>query len=85
MKDFRRQQFVLVGDTLKLSDVDDIVLGDPKCTLDKDCILEISSGKHVKSYCKYLVYQKCDATIFHTEACIKGVHQALAELEEPSS
>ncbi|XP_037784046.1 extracellular tyrosine-protein kinase PKDCC-like [Penaeus monodon] len=50
MKDFRRQQFVIVGDTLKLSDVDDIVLGDPKCTLDKDCILEISSGKHVKSY-----------------------------------
>ncbi|ROT83675.1 putative protein kinase domain-containing protein, cytoplasmic-like isoform X1 [Penaeus vannamei] len=50
MKDFRRQQFVIVGDTLKLSDVDDIVLGDPKCTHDKDCILEISSGKHVKSY-----------------------------------
>lgn len=76
MKDFRRQQFVIVGDTLKLSDVDDIVLGDPKCTHDKDCILEISSGKHVKSYCKYLIFQKCDATIFHTKADIIEVHQA---------
>lgn len=60
MKDFRRQQFVIVGDTLKLSDVDDIVLGDPKCISDKDCILEAKSGKHVKSYRKYLdVSQKC--------------------------
>ncbi|XP_042866617.1 extracellular tyrosine-protein kinase PKDCC-like isoform X2 [Penaeus japonicus] len=52
MKDFRRQQFVIVGDTLKLSDVDDIVLGDPKCISDKDCILEAKSVPCDAGTCK---------------------------------
>lgn len=37
MNDFRRQQFVLVGGTLKLSDVDDLGVGEPRCETDADC------------------------------------------------
>ncbi|XP_063235969.1 extracellular tyrosine-protein kinase PKDCC-like [Bacillus rossius redtenbacheri] len=37
MNDFRRQQFVLVGGALKLSDVDDMSLGEPACASDLDC------------------------------------------------
>ncbi|XP_067136460.1 extracellular tyrosine-protein kinase PKDCC-like [Centruroides vittatus] len=37
MSDFRRQQFVLVRGKLKLSDVDDIIIGDPKCSSKKNC------------------------------------------------
>ncbi|XP_075224608.1 extracellular tyrosine-protein kinase PKDCC-like [Lycorma delicatula] len=39
MHDLRRQQFVLVGNTLKLSDVDDVGISEPTCHLDKDCII----------------------------------------------
>ncbi|XP_069695560.1 extracellular tyrosine-protein kinase PKDCC-like isoform X2 [Periplaneta americana] len=38
MNDFRRQQFVLVGGTLKLSDVDDLGVGEPACETDADCV-----------------------------------------------
>nr|CAD7199433.1 unnamed protein product [Timema douglasi] len=37
MNDFRRQQFVLVGGTLKLSDVDDVGVTEPECSSDEDC------------------------------------------------
>ncbi|XP_066982124.1 extracellular tyrosine-protein kinase PKDCC-like isoform X2 [Macrobrachium rosenbergii] len=39
MKDFRRQQFVVVDGVLKLSDVDDLVIGDPHCTRDDECVM----------------------------------------------
>ncbi|KDR24201.1 Protein kinase-like protein SgK493 [Zootermopsis nevadensis] len=39
MNDFRRQQFVLVGGTLKLSDVDDLGVGEPACETDADCVI----------------------------------------------
>jgi protein kinase domain-containing protein len=47
MNDFRRQQFVLVGGTLKLSDVDDLGVGEPECERDADCITgtDLSSEK----------------------------------------
>nr|CAD7262366.1 unnamed protein product [Timema shepardi] len=37
MNDFRRQQFVLVEGTLKLSDVDDVGVTEPECSSDEDC------------------------------------------------
>lgn len=40
MKDFRREQFVIVDGSLKLSDVDDVVVGDPHCTSAKDCVIQ---------------------------------------------
>ena len=43
MKDFRREQFVIVDGSLKLSDVDDVVVGDPHCTTAKDCIIQDST------------------------------------------
>ncbi|XP_067009452.1 extracellular tyrosine-protein kinase PKDCC [Anabrus simplex] len=42
MNDFRRQQFVLVGGTLKLSDVDDLGVTEPECETDNEC--GITSG-----------------------------------------
>jgi protein kinase domain-containing protein len=39
MNDFRRQQFVLVGGTLKLSDVDDLGINEPECVTDGDCVI----------------------------------------------
>lgn len=44
MNDFRRQQFVLVNGSLKLSDVDDLGFGDPICDKDEDCTLHFSSS-----------------------------------------
>jgi hypothetical protein len=43
MNDFRRQQFVLVGGTLKLSDVDDLGVDEPGCETDADCTV----GSHL--------------------------------------
>lgn len=40
MKDFRREQFVSVGGTLKLSDVDDLTIGDPPCSTSDQCSLK---------------------------------------------
>ncbi|XP_071513014.1 extracellular tyrosine-protein kinase PKDCC-like isoform X2 [Panulirus ornatus] len=40
MKDFRREQFVISGGSLKLSDVDDVVIGDHPCTTDQDCAIK---------------------------------------------
>lgn len=39
INDFRRQQFVRVNYTLKLSDIDDIGFGDPSCETDGDCTI----------------------------------------------
>ncbi|XP_068250730.1 extracellular tyrosine-protein kinase PKDCC-like [Palaemon carinicauda] len=39
MKDFRRQQFVVVDGILKLSDVDDLVIGDPHCNRNDECVM----------------------------------------------
>ena len=48
MKDFRRQQFVVVEGILKLSDVDDLVIGDPHCTMDEDCsMIDDNSGSTI--------------------------------------
>lgn len=40
MQDLRREQFVISDGLLKLSDVDDIVIGDPVCTSDMDCTIK---------------------------------------------
>ncbi|KAK3853770.1 hypothetical protein Pcinc_039704 [Petrolisthes cinctipes] len=40
MKDFRREQFVLVDGTLKVSDVDDLNIGDPPCSTSDQCSLK---------------------------------------------
>ena len=37
MNDFRRQQFVLVNGSLKLSDVDDVGFDEPSCISDDEC------------------------------------------------
>lgn len=37
MNDFRRQQFVLVDGSLKLSDVDDVGVLEPVCSADLEC------------------------------------------------
>lgn len=37
MNDMRRQQFVVVSGELKLVDVDDIGIEEPKCHIDQDC------------------------------------------------
>lgn len=44
MNDFRRQQFVLVDGTLKVSDVDDVGFGDPSCDSDDVCTIHFSSA-----------------------------------------
>ncbi|XP_062596964.1 extracellular tyrosine-protein kinase PKDCC-like [Saccostrea cucullata] len=44
MNDFRRQQFVLVDGSLKLSDVDDVGFGDPGCVKNEDCTIHFSSS-----------------------------------------
>jgi protein kinase domain-containing protein len=41
MNDLRRQQFVLAEGVLKLSDVDDMGVTEPRCERDEDC------GKHM--------------------------------------
>lgn len=52
MNDFRRQQFVLVDGTLKLSDVDDAGFEDPTCKDDEDChIVFTSSNMTHRSRC----------------------------------
>ena len=48
MNDFRRQQFVLVNGSLKLSDVDDLGFGDPICDKDEDCALHFSSSNRTQ-------------------------------------
>ena len=48
MNDFRRQQFVLVNGSLKLSDVDDLGFGDPICDKDEDCTLHFSSSNRTQ-------------------------------------
>ncbi|KAL4238331.1 hypothetical protein ACF0H5_003041 [Mactra antiquata] len=44
MNDFRRQQFVLINGTLKLSDVDDTGFEDPSCVVKADCDVTFSSA-----------------------------------------
>lgn len=41
LADLRRPQFVLVKGRLKLSDLDDIVVGEPSCKIDSDCAGEL--------------------------------------------
>ncbi|PSN40559.1 Extracellular tyrosine-protein kinase PKDCC [Blattella germanica] len=53
MNDFRRQQFVLVGGTLKLSDVDDLGVGEPECETDTDCIFG-GTGRSVSDRKNYI-------------------------------
>ncbi|XP_050735452.1 extracellular tyrosine-protein kinase PKDCC-like isoform X2 [Eriocheir sinensis] len=47
MKDFRREQFVIVDGSLKLSDVDDVVVGDPQCTTARDCVMQDSTKETI--------------------------------------
>ncbi|CAL4125483.1 unnamed protein product, partial [Meganyctiphanes norvegica] len=44
MKDFRRDQFVLVNGVLKLTDVDDISIGETRCQQSSDCGITNSEG-----------------------------------------
>lgn len=41
MNDLRRQQFVLVDGSLKLSDVDDMGVAEPFCEMDTDCLQHV--------------------------------------------
>lgn len=50
MNDFRRQQFVLVDGSLKLSDVDDAGFDEPACSSDSQCVLHFSSANFTKRY-----------------------------------
>lgn len=50
MNDFRRQQFVLVDGTLKLSDVDDLGVGEPECLADEDCSVDLQVGMFFNLY-----------------------------------
>lgn len=50
MNDFRRQQFVLVNGSLKLSDVDDLGFGDPACDVDDECTLRFTSSNFTHTY-----------------------------------
>ncbi|KAJ9586046.1 hypothetical protein L9F63_020306, partial [Diploptera punctata] len=60
MNDFRRQQFVLVGGTLKLSDVDDLGVGEPECETDMDCVIgSDNSVSDRKSYINATQGLKC--------------------------
>lgn len=43
MNDFRHQQFVLVKGQLKLSDIDDIGIGEPQCNSLNDCAVHSTS------------------------------------------
>lgn len=49
MNDFRRQQFVLVNGSLKLSDVDDLGFGDPVCEVDNECTLRFASSNFTQT------------------------------------
>lgn len=53
MNDFRRQQFVIVNGELKLSDVDDLGIGEPHCVNDESCgnisPSTVSQGRRVVS------------------------------------
>lgn len=40
INDFRRQQFVLCGSTLKLTDLDDLSIEEPECQRNQDCSQE---------------------------------------------
>ena len=44
MNDFRHQQFVLVKGQLKLSDIDDIGIGEPQCNSLNDCAVHSASA-----------------------------------------
>lgn len=52
MKDFRREQFVLVGGTLKLSDVDDLTIGDPPCSTSDQCSLKNPTTDEILVTCE---------------------------------
>lgn len=56
MNDFRRQQFVLVGGTLKLSDVDDTGFEDPICTSQQDCQVVFSSANFSQRLTKRFMF-----------------------------
>ncbi|KAG0720957.1 Extracellular tyrosine-protein kinase PKDCC [Chionoecetes opilio] len=59
MKDFRREQFVLVDGSLKLSDVDDVVVGEPACSTAQDCVIHDTTKEHV------LTTVACDGGLCH--------------------
>ena len=78
MKDFRREQFVIVDGSLKLSDVDDVVVGDPYCTTAKDCIIQDTTKDAVLTsgeiLCSFAVnFQPALAVTMHiTAVCLIG-------------
>lgn len=53
MKDFRREQFVIADGMLKLSDIDDVVVGDPSCTSDQDCAIKDGVKEDILVHCKF--------------------------------
>ncbi|KAG7172079.1 Extracellular tyrosine-protein kinase PKDCC-like, partial [Homarus americanus] len=62
MKDFRREQFVISNGSLKLSDIDDVVIGDPSCASDHECVIKDGVKEDV------LVNYTCSTYIVETTA-----------------
>ncbi|RZF44532.1 hypothetical protein LSTR_LSTR002305 [Laodelphax striatellus] len=48
MNDMRRQQFVLVDNTLKLSDVDDVGIAEPTCLQDEQCAIRANNDSVIE-------------------------------------
>ncbi|XP_013404599.1 extracellular tyrosine-protein kinase PKDCC [Lingula anatina] len=57
LNDFRRQQFVLVGGEVKLSDVDDVGFEEVTCKKNSDCDVPFSSANYtIRTHC---INQRC--------------------------
>lgn len=63
ISDFRRQQFVFVDGHLRLSDVDDVTLGDISCQSDKDCVLDLLVSNRSANSDAKVVSVPCDSGI----------------------
>lgn len=66
MKDFRREQFVIVDGSLKLSDVDDVVVGDPHCITAKDCVVQDSTKEAILAsgeFCRCCFHASCASAL----------------------
>ncbi|MPC64178.1 Extracellular tyrosine-protein kinase PKDCC [Portunus trituberculatus] len=79
MKDFRREQFVIVDGLLKLSDVDDVVVGDPYCTSAKDCIIQDTTKDAILTSGEIL----CSCAVTFQPAFLVSMHFTAVCLEPP--
>ncbi|XP_076042530.1 extracellular tyrosine-protein kinase PKDCC-like [Oratosquilla oratoria] len=90
MLDMKQQQFVLVHDHLKLSDMDDVVMGDPSCDQVEDCQREIHetvlSGECSAGICEGLNAMINTVTAGRTilrSLLIDGASLALQQVAKP--